>query len=443
MPKQTITYSPFEGEDISQGRDDSWPEPMEEAALHGVAGDFIRIIRNSTEADPHAILIALLAGVGCMMGRQSYFTVEATKHHPRLFAVVVGESSRSRKGTATDRVLDLLERVDPLFVQRNRYSGLSSGEGLIHATRDQRVETVEVSERGGPRRAEEQVVDSGVSDKRLFVVESEFASALRCAGREGSILSAILRDAWDGKTLQVLARSNKDRATAPHVSVLGNITLDELKATLSGTDRLNGFGNRFLWVAAKRSKLLPHGGDRIPEASLNGLADRVRMAVADAQNIGEVSWDSSSYAAWPRLYETLTRPIYGLSGALTARAEAQCRRLALIYALLDRSPVIQMEHLRAATAVWSYCEESVRFMFGDSTGDVLADRILGLLKKASTPLSQTDICKGLGGHSYGPPLDRAFQLLESRSLAFPCKASTGGAPKTTWSITCERANYPN
>lgn len=427
MPKPNVTFAPFEQEENSV---DGWPEPMAESAFHGPAGDFIRIIRNSTEGDPQAILAVTLAGIGCMMGRGSYFLVEATKHHPRLNAVIVGESSRSRKGTATDRSVDLLSRVDPLFIQRNRYSGLSSGEGLIHATRDPRME-------GGEE------VDSGVADKRLLVVESEFASALRCAGREGSILSAILRDAWDGKSLQVLARSNRDRATDPHIAVIGNITLDELKATLSGTDRLNGFGNRFLWVPAKRSKLLSHGGESVSESSLNEIAERIRIAIAFAQTAGNVLWDRDAYSAWPRLYETLTRPISGLSGALTARAEAQCRRIALIYALLDCSPVIRMEHLRAATSVWSYCEEGVRFMFGDSTGDALADRILGLLKSASMPLSQTDICKGLGGHTWGAPLERAFRLLESRALALPRKTATGGAPKTTWEINCESAKYPN
>ena len=68
-----------------------------------------------------------------------------------------------------------------------------------------------------PPRRELETVDAGVLDKRLLVVESEFAQALQAAGRDGSILSPILRDAWDGKTLRVLARSKGSRQSAPDI----------------------------------------------------------------------------------------------------------------------------------------------------------------------------------------------------------------------------------
>ncbi len=42
-------------------------------------------------------------------------------------------------------------------------------------------------------------------------------------------------------------------------------------------------------------------------------------------------------------------------------------RLALLYALLDKSRLIQAPHLLAALAFWEYCERSVLHVFGDTS----------------------------------------------------------------------------
>jgi hypothetical protein len=52
----------------------------------------------------------------------------------------------------------------------------------------------------------------------------------------------------------------------------------------------------------------------------------------------------------------------GLLGAATGRGEAQCLRLALNVALLDKATAIDEVHLRAALAVWEYCEASAKFI---------------------------------------------------------------------------------
>ena len=92
-------------------------------------------------------------------------------------------------------------------------------------------------------------------------MESEFASVLRVAGRDGNTLSAILRDAWDRGRLQTMTKNNAAKATGAHVSLIGHVTADELRRELSSTEAGNGFANRFLWVCARRSKELPEGGD--------------------------------------------------------------------------------------------------------------------------------------------------------------------------------------
>jgi hypothetical protein len=412
----------------------NWPESMNDSAFHGLAGDFVRLVLPETEADPQALLVAFLIGFGCMIGRKPFYQVESTRHGMNEFAVIVGETSKSRKGTATDRAMDILARVDGEFMASRRRSGLSSGEGLIQAVRDAREEDVQIKDKSGPQRFERQVVDTGEPDKRLLVIESEYASVLQQSGRDGNILSAILRDSWDGKTLRVLARSNKDSCQDPHIAVLGNITIEELQRLLTTNDKANGFGNRVLWCCARRSKKLPHGGRPLDEAKLKVLICSLQSALDFAKNAGRVRFDVESARAWESAYEVLTESADGIFGSMTARAEAHVIRLASLYSLLDSSETICLPHLKAAQEVWAYCEDSVRVIFGDGLGDETADAILRMLKSAPDGMTQTVINRAFNSHKSAAELERALALLQKRSKVIPENVETGGGPATRWSL---------
>jgi hypothetical protein len=411
-----------------------WPEPMSRDAFYGPAGEFVRLVLPETEADPQALLIAFLVGFGCMVGRSPFYQVESTRHGVNLFAVIVGDTAKARKGTATDRAMHILELTDSAFMSSRRRSGLSSGEGLIQAVRDPREDDVEVKEKSGHKRYERQIVDTGEPDKRLLVIESEFGSVLQQSGREGNILSAIFRDAWDGKPLRVLARSNKDSCQEPHIALLGNITIEELQRLLTSNDKANGFGNRILWCCARRSKRLPHGGRPLSEPAEQSLVMRLRSALDFGRNTDRVRFDADSARAWESAYEVLTEGAEGIFGSMTARAEAQVVRLATLYSLLDSSDLIRLPHLKAAQEVWSYCEDSVRYIFGNNMGDETADTILCLLRRSPDGLSQTEINRSFNSHKPAAELNRALALLQKRGKVSLEKIETGGGPKNLWRL---------
>ena len=85
--------------------------------------------------------------------------------------------------------------------------------------------------------------------------------------REGNTLSTTLRDAWDTGTLRTLTKNSPAVATGAHISIIGHVTELVVRRYLGETEQGNGFGNRFLWVCARRSKKLPFGGN-LPARSL-------------------------------------------------------------------------------------------------------------------------------------------------------------------------------
>src|SRR5262249_37718816 len=154
------------------------------------------------------------------------------------------------------------------------------GEGLVWQVRDAVVRPERVKEKGQVRYQQVEV-DPGVQDKRLLVYEPEFASVLRQIERQGNVLSAGLRQAWDTGDLGNLTKNCPARSTGAHVSIIGHVTDQELRRSLTATEAGNGFGNRFLLVCVRRSKALPEGGD-VDSAVLDKLRRRLAQAAAFA-----------------------------------------------------------------------------------------------------------------------------------------------------------------
>jgi hypothetical protein len=412
---------------------DSWPV-LEQDALYGLAGDVVRLYEPHTEADPVALLASCLAEVGAMVGRAPHLILDGG-YHPLLFwPVLVGKSSKSRKGTADKRIDALCQLVDDHWTRGECKGTLSSGEGLAFAVRDAQYKEEPVKQGGKPTGDMQTVlVDSGVEDKRLFLVQSEFGAVLRVMEREGNSLSGVLRDAWDGKDLMPMTKANRIRASSPHIAIVGHVTRDELLRNLNSTEACNGFGNRFVWLAVQRSKELPFPSS--PDAAaVDQLARCIRGQIQSARTMSTFTLSDRARDAWRALYHDLSAERPGLAGDLLGRAEAQVMRLAALYALLDGVSVIDSIHLRPACALWQYAEASTRYIFGDSTGDPYADTILRALQ-AQGELDDTNISVLFGRNLSAARLSQAKALLINAGLARCSTVDTGGRPRMLWTLT--------
>lgn len=377
-----------------------WPT-LDPRALYGLPGHVVQTLESHTEADPAALLATFLVGFGSAVGPGPHAFAEGSQHPARLFAVVVGQTAKARKGTSYKRVRQVLEAADSQWAE-GTLSGLASGEGLVKAA-------------------------SMMSDPRVFVHEGEFARVLKVAGRDGATLSPILRDAWDGGTLRVLTKepiTAKDR----HISILGHITVEELQVNLSAVDTSNGFGNRFLFVCARRARLLPSGGN-LDQREVDELGAQVAETLKHASGTQRLHRTPDADEAWSHLYRELAGDEPGgVVGALASRADAQVLRLSVAYALTDANRYITVDHLEAAHALWRYCRDSLAHIFGDSLGDPEADKVLAVLSQAGGVMRREDLCKGLSGHLSGRRLDRVIERLEARGRLTRTSVATRGRP---------------
>jgi hypothetical protein len=394
-------------------------------ALQGLAGRCVREIDPHTEAAQVAVLVNMLLGFGSLIHQGAYVRIGPQHHHLNEYAVLVGRSGKARKGTSWAYPEALFREVDEGWATGRVVSGLASGEGLIYAIRD----PVEAFIR---KSGEMEIVDCGVSDKRLMVVEGEFARLLRVMGRDGNSLSAVLRDAYDRDRLENQTKNDPHRSTGAHISLIGHITQEELRRHLNQTEQANGFANRIMFISVGRSKKLPFGGG-MPEDH-DELVRELRASAEFGRNVGEVEWGESSKDLWAEeIYPDLSEGEEGLVGAMLGRAETHVLRIGALYAVMDRCRTIEPPHLFAALSLWDYCEASTRLIFGNTSGDRTFDTLVNALRNAGDgSLTRTEIHRAFSGHTSRGEIERSLMTLLSQGRASRIFEKTDGRPVERW-----------
>jgi Protein of unknown function (DUF3987) len=378
------------------------PVKLEQEALHGVAGEYATAVQTYTEACVPAVLGAVLVAFGSAVGRNPFVRVGGTTHYVNENVLLVGPTAVGRKGDAMQLGIRPIEFANMAWIDCH-LGGFGSGEAVVDAVRDPTTKL---------EGDEEVVIDQGASDKRLLVFEEELSHVIAVAGRDGSTLSSLLRKAWDGRRLENRTKGRRLIATGAHVSTLAGITPEELVRKMPDTEYANGFMNRFLVVAVRRSRVMPNP-PAIPQTFDVAWGDSFRTALefTRKQGAGVMERDADAAELWDAAYRSelsIERP--GLAGAVCARAEAHTLRLSMLYALLDCSQTIKAEHIQAALAFWRYCGQSAKLIFGDRIGDPIADTIHEEARLRGE-LTRTEIRDLFSRHRSGAEIDRALDDL--------------------------------
>lgn len=413
----------------------NWPT-LDPAAMQGRCGEIVDLVMPFTEADPAAVTATLLAGFGAMTGNTAYALAGNDPHPARIWPLITGRTSDGAKGTSWSTVRPILQAADEQFFVDNLFGGIVSGEGVIEMVRD------EVPGNGPDSKS----FIPGVADKRLLIVEPEYAAVLSKGARQGSSLMQILREAWDGNTLRSMARSaNKLIATNPSITVIGHVTPGEFHSKLTKGEVDGGSINRLLIVLSKRSKELPDGGN-LPDQVRDICGKAVREGIDHARKIGRMKRTDAASALWRTEYSRLVAPKPdGYFATATARAQAQVLRLSVAYALLDCADKVDVDHLRAALALWGYAEASAQWLFTDAGYEArksdLDKLVTFLVVAGSEGVTRTQLREGcFGKNKSAAEIDALLHpLIESgRVEQIPGAKGKPGRPATRFALRDKR-----
>ena len=455
------------GRDWAAGQFDAWPEleaPPDEdsldnhrnaprpepACLYGLVGDVARAGGDTTEANPYAVAANFIAFMGCAVGRGPYMPIGNTWHHARMFMLHVGRSGRGRKGDAVSlvsRIERALRALSPAGTPQVHRGGLSSREGLVYLIHDGYSE--------GKTEVEP------ILDKRLLVIESEFANVLHQGKREGNTLSAALRDCWDGVSMKPATKTSRLWATDPHIAMVGAVTPGELLGLMASRELTNGFANRFLMFWAERTKMLA-----FPRATrqedVEALARRVlevlefcRAHLWEQKDHMRVQLSEDARRRYEVLYhgELNDNSAGERITALIERRAPMLLRLAMLFALCDLVATVEVRHIEAALAWVRYSVDSVKFVFGSAADEVAvaetndtAEKIMAFLaaKRRVTRKQITADC--FKGHTSKTRIDAALdELLSCNPPRILVQEDRTGAGRPTkfYELGANKANKAN
>lgn len=361
------------------GPPDSWPR-LDPDALYGVIGDAVRSVAPHTEADPAAILMSLLCASGISIGPGPRIHAGLEPQPARLQVWIVGDSALGRKGSSWGAARTVMEYADEELLTSRVLSGFGSGEALVDAA-----------------------ADPDARDCRLLILAREGGQLLSIIQRKGDTTSTVLRESYDTDTLAVRSRVKTSVAKLTHIGLIAHITPADLVNGMSDTQIRNGFANRGLFCMSRRSKLLPRGAPAPVEVNRAGrcLGDAIRKA----RGLLAASFDETTGYAWDLAYESFgsDAPSPTLRD-MEARGDMHCLRIAMLFAILDGTAIIGRPHLNAALAVWAYCRDSARHLFGPN-GSVEESREMTTqqrdAKKFEDDLSSLDEALRLAGQLSG------------------------------------------
>lgn len=411
------------------------------AALHGLPGRVARELAGTTGADPAALLVTFLTLFGNAVGAQPHAEFGGAPHPGRLFALIVGDAAAGRKGTAYEAVEELFRAADPDWADSRLMFGLQSAEAPIDRVAD------------------------GRGDPRLMIVETEFGRLVKVMQRTGG-LSAQLRNAYDGRTLQrALSSSGKSQvAKGAHVSLLGMITPGELMRLHRQIREAGGLESRILYCFSAPPavrEVSPFGS----QGSAGGwLAVAVREAVSASRAAVMTRTDPvSAYLCTERGIQphvalgvadevaagwlTEVRPrlpaVDVALGPFFARAETHVIRLAACYALADQAPEVTSAHVGAAVALWTFCARSAERVFGIPVGDLpprvspahTAKVLRYLYDSYPDWVSRDEVrSRALSGNVPAKAAEAVLESLGGSDLAEERVTSTRGRPRTEYRL---------
>jgi Protein of unknown function (DUF3987) len=392
-----------------------------------LAGRFVNKADPFTEADKAAVLGQFLLAFGNVIGRGPYFEISGDIHNTNLFMTIVGDTGTGKKGTSWKAVNWLYKRVSPGWLTDCvRPGGMASGEALIARVSDSRK--------------------IGANEKRLLVVESEFGKHLRLAKRPGNILSPVFRQAWETGNMVNDTKKNPDRTTDAHVSFIGQITENELSSLFTDVDIFSGFAGRFLWLLSTESKEL----DRPVTFQEECFQDEIRelqqtISLIRGSGRGEIGgipelvpgikqmkFSPEAEESWLPVRRAKKNIETISMREVVSRAVQQILRLAMIYALLDRTGIIEARHITAALAFWNYCEDSVRYLFGDFNYNPEQLELMEYLQDERRGfLTKTEVLRDIYHNRNHKQMNQDLaQLKRAHRINFAMDKKTGGRPVT-------------
>ena len=419
---------------------DEMPPSMDAAAFDSTLGKFILETDEFTEANKHARLLDMTVKAGNYFGRTAYVKIGDKRHYMNLFGVIVGRTGLGRKGETGSSSHAVFEYLPGDWQNGHVIPSISSGEGLIHRLKD--AVPMKPKKRRGmyPTPPEEDEITFEIIDKRCLLESEELDNLLVAASRDGSTVSSIVRQGFDGMPLGQLKANTDVRATKYHFSIIGHVTPQELEAKLLTKEVFNGFANRFIWCPTRREKTINLFRVSVEERDRISEIKELHARACAAELEASADWLASLQDGDFDLAETEGIEIKFNQGAsdlmasfnddfnvylektpfadLVVRGLVIVARMALLQAVLHRSETITARHIESAIAAWRFYQAGSEIIFAKMVRTDPLDALVEWIKAKGGRTTVRDVTKGPRAFRVSAKAQAALDELVNRNVGY-------------------------
>lgn len=348
------------------------------------------VVGPTTEACDDFHLASALVMAGLTIGRRA-FVRHGARLYGNLYAVLVGETGRSRKSTAISRAESFFALQNPARGWEPSFPtlyGLSSAEGLL---------------------------EHMVPHPKLLVVDEEFTEVMH-KGRQQATANLLptLTRLWDARDFHSLpTRNNPIHVDLPTLAFLGATTPHALSEDIGERQLSSGFANRILFVYGQGGDLIDDPPDMDMGRAMVLLA-RLKDAVRQLPAGGvALPLTTAAKAFWKPMYHAIHAMDHATeaSAQMAQRLQENIFKIALIHAVSNGKREIDEPHVAAAADfVWT-CFENTKdhaATWGANDEAKMTNAILDTLFE-SGPLTRADLFYRLGRRSGFPMLQRILE----------------------------------
>lgn len=345
------------------------PEPViEDKAFYGILGKMVNLIKDETEASKEALLFQAIVILGNLFDRKFYMTINGSNIYTNEFALMVGKTSKARKGTGFKAISFFFKKGWGKVFEDRIKRGVSTGEGIIWAIHDDIFK--EFIDKNGER--QKKLEYAGIENKNLIFLEEEFSKPIKNGKRDNNNLSETLRVAFDSDTLQSLSKIQPATASNPNISLIGHTTKEEFTKVLSDVDKDNGMFNRILFAHSYRANILPHPKDfeiMLKESGI--LIDLfVLKDFIDKSESIKINFTDKGAEWWDKFYTEHGNAPDQANENIKGRTETHILKIAMIFAVSDKTYQLDVDHLEAASAVINYSNQTIDYVFGNQHNQI-------------------------------------------------------------------------
>lgn len=355
-------------------------------------------LKEKSAADVGAIWFQLNEIFANFLGRNPHFIWSGKKYFINGSLFIIGPTATGKKGLSLSAAKapfnpmicgEFADDMDFIAYEPLMAGGYQSGQAILtHFSKDKD--------------------DIGDKDKRLLMVEQESAALIKMGKVENSILSQVMRTAFDGDKLEYRVSKIKGKESTvaidnAHVSLIGHITADELLQVLTvGSDK-TGELNRIQFVLSLDSKF-------VSEAKSNFLYENI----TELQALRTRLLECRRWAAEKRI--KFTEPLYecldnyteqlehdlrsGKEKAINARLALYLRKWIARFAVMDMTDVATVAHYDRAMKVVAYLRAANEYVLGewlDGVDKDLIDKAILTIKESQGGATRASIGKELFG----------------------------------------------